>query len=57
MPDDLDWLYAPVAAGWIRYESLVDYTLDLEDVAEMNEALAVRSENQSRIEDALRDNR
>jgi len=55
MPDDLDWLYAPVAAGWIKYESLLDGTLDIFDVAEINDALLVQAENRSRVEDSYRE--
>ena len=47
-----DWLLRPVAEGMCRYESLIDGTLGLEDVAAMNEFLDVRAENQSRIRDA-----
>ncbi|WP_390885774.1 DUF6889 family protein [Cupriavidus gilardii] len=35
----------PVAEGWCKYESLLDGTLGLEDIALMNDAIAVRSEN------------
>lgn len=36
-----------------KYESLKDGTLDLEDVALMNEALDVQAENQARIQKAM----
>ncbi|WP_438820966.1 DUF6889 family protein [Cupriavidus gilardii] len=36
---------APVAEGWCKYESLIDGTLGLEDVALMNDAIAVRGDN------------
>lgn len=42
----------PVLAGCCKYESLVDGTLGLEDVARMNEALDVREENEARYMDA-----
>ncbi|WP_407673293.1 DUF6889 family protein [Ochrobactrum chromiisoli] len=35
-----------------RYESLVDGTLDLSDIARMNDALDVRDENQRRYQKA-----
>jgi len=35
--------------GMCRYESLLDGTLTLEDIARMNDALDVRSENQDRL--------
>lgn len=47
-----DWLLRPVLAGCCRYESLVDGTLSLEDVAIMNEALDVQHENEWRYMDA-----
>ncbi len=42
----------PVLSGLCKYESLKDGTLDLEDVALMNEALDVHTENQDRIQRA-----
>lgn len=38
----------PVLEGLCRYESLKDGTLDLADIAKMNDALDVRNENQNR---------
>jgi len=37
---------APVRAGMCRYESLKDGTLDLADIALMNDALAVQADNE-----------
>lgn len=51
-PDKRDWLYAPVLAGMCRAESLKDGTLDLADIAEMNDMLAIRAENQFRANEA-----
>lgn len=48
-----DWLLRPVLDGMCRYESLKDGTLDLLDVARMNESLNVRAENERRINAAL----
>jgi len=48
-----DWLMRPVLEGLCRYESLIDGTLDLFDVARMNDALDVRSENERRMHLAL----
>lgn len=48
LPDGLDFLFRPVAAGWIKYESLVDGTLSLEDLADLNQALDVFHENEQR---------
>ena len=52
MPDGEDWLLRPVLAGCIRYESLLDGTLGLEDVARLNDALDVRDENERRYLEA-----
>ncbi|WP_407056615.1 DUF6889 family protein [Burkholderia seminalis] len=45
MPSGEDWLLEPVARGWCKYESLIDGSLSLDDVALMNDALAVRADN------------
>lgn len=38
---------APVLEGLCKYESLKDGSLGLEDIAKMNDALAVRADNQA----------
>lgn len=43
-----DWLLRPVARGMMRYESLLDGTVDLVDVAICNEFLDVTDENEMR---------
>jgi hypothetical protein len=43
----------PVLAGLCRYESLKNGTLDLADVALMNDALDVKRENENRAYAAL----
>jgi hypothetical protein len=55
LPDGKDWLMRPVLAGMCRYESLKDGTLDLFDLAEMNEALSVKEENTRRANRAISD--
>lgn len=47
-----DWLLRPVIEGMCRYESLKDGTIDLEDIARMNEALDARAENEKRYRKA-----
>ncbi|WP_322080195.1 DUF6889 family protein [Burkholderia cenocepacia] len=47
LPGGEDWLLAPVHAQMCRFESLKDGTLDLVDVALMNDSLAVRAENEA----------
>ena len=54
MPDDEDWLMRPVLDGLCKYESLLDGTLTLEDVARLNDALDVRAENERRFQAASR---
>lgn len=53
-PDE-EWVLTPVEAGMCSYESLLDGTLSLDDIARMNEFLAVRSENRQRVDEAYRD--
>lgn len=49
MPEGTDWLYRPMTEGYCKYESLIDGTLDLADVAELNDIISVRDENQARL--------
>lgn len=44
-----DWLVRPVLAGTCRFESLVDGTLTLADLADLNDALDCRAENERRL--------
>jgi hypothetical protein len=53
MSEEEDWVMRPVVNGLCKYESLIDGTLDLYDVARMNEALDVQGENEARINEAL----
>lgn len=46
LPGGEDWLLAPVIAGMCQYESLTNGTLDLADIALMNDALAVKADNE-----------
>lgn len=48
LPGGEDWLLRPVIKGMCRYESLKDGTLSLDDIALMNDALAVKEENERR---------
>ena len=45
LPDGEDWLLRPVVRGMCRFESLKDGTLDLCDIALMNDSLDVIDEN------------
>ena len=50
-----EWILTPVEAGMCRYESLLDGTLSLHDIARMNEFLMVQAENKARVEEASMD--
>lgn len=54
LPDEMNYLARPVLNGLCRYESLIDGTLSLDDVAEMNEWLDVKDENDSRLAEVQR---
>lgn len=41
-------MWRPVLRGMCRYESLIDGSLGLNDLARINEALDVEAENQAR---------
>lgn len=48
-----DWLLRPVLRGLCSYESLKNCTLDLCDVAVLNEAIDVEETNRVRVQEAL----
>lgn len=52
MPDGEDYLMRPVLEKCCLYESLKNGTLDLEDVARLNDALDVKYENERRYRKA-----
>jgi hypothetical protein len=54
LSDEDDWLYRPVKYGMCKYESLIDGTLDLVDIAIMNEVLDVYQENERRAYESAR---
>ena len=41
--------------GMCKYESLLDGTLSIDDIALMNDALDVKQENEERYAEAMRD--
>jgi hypothetical protein len=53
MPSGEDWLLRPVIEGMCKYESLQDGTLELADIARMNDALDVKYENERRINEVF----
>ena len=54
MPGGLDYLMRPVLRGMCKYESLLDSSLDISDIAIMNDAIDVETENQNRAQSASR---
>jgi hypothetical protein len=50
----MDVVLRPVLKGCIRYESLLDGTVGLYDIALLNDALDVTLENQMLAEQAMR---
>ena len=54
MSGEEDWVMRPVIEGLCHYESLKDGTLDLGDIARMNEALDVRAHNEYLVHEAHR---
>lgn len=50
---DLDYIMKPVLRGICKYESMIDGTLSLYDVALMNAAIDVLDENTMRYREAL----
>jgi hypothetical protein len=52
LPSGEDWLFRPVAEGMCKYESVIDGTLTLADIATMNDVLSVKWENEKRFHEA-----
>lgn len=57
LPDAKDYVFRPVLRGLCRYESLIDGTLSLYDIAEMNDAIDVLDENTWRASEAAKNGR
>jgi hypothetical protein len=53
----MDWLLRPVVKNCIHYESLLDGTIGLYDIALLNDMLDVTIENQMLAEQAMEKNR
>lgn len=49
LPSGEDWLFRPVARGWLKAESLIDGAVDLAFVADLNDAIDVMDENDRRM--------
>lgn len=46
MPDGDDWLFTPAMHGLCKYHEVTDGTYHLEDLAEMNDRLRVKFDNE-----------
>ncbi|MEI9625793.1 DUF6889 family protein [Phytobacter diazotrophicus] len=57
MPDGEDFLRRPVEAGFIRYTALLDGSVDLADIARMNDWIDIKADNDVRIERWENENR
>jgi hypothetical protein len=53
MNDEEYWVMRPVLEGLCQYESLIDGSIGMYDLARMNEAIDVRNENRARADDAI----
>lgn len=51
------WLLRPVERGYCKYESLKDGTLDMLDIAIMNESIDVHDENKIRFSEFMSHNK
>lgn len=54
MADGEDYVLRPVMLDKLRYESLLDGTVDIYDIAVLNEALDVMNENERRATEIKR---
>lgn len=52
MGDGTFWVMRPVVQGMVKYESLLDGSIDLAGIAACNDALDVQAENEFRAREA-----
>lgn len=52
MNEGEEWIMRPITRGLCKYESLLDGTIGLYDLARMNDALDVQDENEHRARKA-----
>lgn len=50
LPNGKSWLMRPVLRGIVSGERMLDHSLDLEDIADWNDALDVEAENTARAQ-------
>jgi len=56
LPEGEDFLMRPVDAGFILYTALKDGSVDLADIARMNDWLDLKADNENRIAKWREDN-
>ncbi|WP_286963843.1 hypothetical protein [Methylobacterium sp.] len=56
MPDGEEWYLAPIPLGYYSYPDLLNGTIHIEDIAEINDAMRVESENRWRLNEAMKPN-
>lgn len=49
LPNGKNWLFAPMQAGFCTYQEIHDGTLQIEDIAQCNDLLSVKAENEARL--------
>ena len=49
MPEGMDFIMRPVLRGLCKYESLLNGTVRMVDLARMNDAINVYDENEARL--------
>ena len=51
MADETDWIMRPILAGMVSYRDCLDGSVELVDIARMNDALDIEAENRRRASD------
>ena len=51
--DHENWVIRPVLAGMCSYESLINGSIHIEDIARMNDALDVKDENERLMHESI----
>ena len=54
LPNGEDWVLRPVINGLIKYESLLDGTLSIDDIALLNDVLDVKIQNEELYNEAMK---
>lgn len=54
MPNGEEFYLAPIPLGYYRYTDLLDGSIHIEHIAEINDAMACEAENRARLADAMK---